>query len=108
MAVTVDIADFVREQQLDIRLALDPITQVARHGDLETLPTYGKMHAPGALREDERCLPRRVRPADDDYGFSRPKLLTRPVGRKCDAEPLIIGDMRDRQPAVLHAERQDH
>jgi hypothetical protein len=58
--------------------------------------------------ERERGLAGRVGPADDDRVVTRPELLAGAVGCVGDAEALVVGEARDRQPPVLDAEREDH
>ena len=87
--------------------ALEVVDQVVRHRLPEVGSTVEERHERATAGEPDRRLGRRVPPADDTdpRGAAAPGLL-RPRGVE-DADPFVRLDLRDRQPAVLGAGREN-
>src|SRR5215475_5661887 len=97
--LTADLANLVAEQHLDPTFLRNAGAQVARHRALEAVCANHEIDVPLVLGEGERRLSSRVRTPDDYRRIAETELLSGRVCCVAHAEPLVVGDARNRPAA---------
>src|ERR1700733_16308821 len=103
MVLTVESCEFATVVNLDARILLDALDQIARHCLRETVRPHQHLHASAALRQEHRRLTCRVATADHNYSLLGAELCFHERGAVINAPTGGGIQVWERRPVVLRS-----